>query len=63
MSIEIEIDGVPARVSSGTIVLEAARDLGDYIPTLCLDERLEPVGACRACRVGVAGAFGQARLR
>lgn len=56
MSIQIEIDGVQTEVAPGTTVLEAARSLGDTIPTLCFDERLEPFGACRICMVGVDGA-------
>ena len=39
-------------------MLEAARALGDDIPTLCFDERQEPFGACRVCMVGVDGASG-----
>jgi len=58
MSITIEIDGVQTEVASGTTVLEAARSLGDYIPTLCFDERQDPFGACRVCMVGVDGVFG-----
>jgi formate dehydrogenase major subunit len=56
MSIQIEIDGVQTEVAPGTTVLEAARALGDYVPTLCFDERQEPFGACRVCMVGVDGA-------
>jgi predicted molibdopterin-dependent oxidoreductase YjgC len=58
MSIRIEIDGVRLEVASGTTVLEAARSLGDDVPTLCFDERQEPFGACRVCMVGVDGVFG-----
>ena len=56
MSIRIEIDGVQTEVAPGTTVLEAARALGEYVPTLCYDERQEPFGACRVCLVGVDGA-------
>ncbi len=56
MSIHVEIDGVQTEVAPGTTVLDAARALGDTIPTLCFDERLEPFGACRICMVGVDGA-------
>jgi formate dehydrogenase major subunit len=58
MSIRIEIDGVQTQVAPGTTVLEAARGLGDFIPTLCFDERQEPFGACRVCMVGVDGSLG-----
>ena len=39
------------RVEEGTTVLEAARDAGIYIPTLCYHPALEPIGACRLCIV------------
>ncbi|CAN5189856.1 hypothetical protein BH20ACT16_BH20ACT16_14380 [soil metagenome] len=58
MSITVEIDGVQTEVAPDTTVLDAARGLGDYIPTLCFDERLEPFGACRICMVGVDGTSG-----
>jgi len=58
MSITVEIDGVQTEVAPGTTVLGAARRLGDTIPTLCFDERLEPFGACRICMVGVDGVCG-----
>ncbi len=55
MSNTVEIDGVQTEVAAGTTVLDAARGLGAYIPTLCFDERQEPFGACRICMVGVDG--------
>ena len=39
------------KVEEGTTVLEAARDAGVYIPTLCYHPALESVGACRLCMV------------
>jgi NADH dehydrogenase/NADH:ubiquinone oxidoreductase subunit G len=39
------------KVEEGTTVLEAARDAGIYIPTLCYHPALESVGACRLCIV------------
>lgn len=39
------------KVEDGTTVLEAARDAGIYIPTLCYHPALESVGACRLCMV------------
>lgn len=38
-------------VDEGTTILEAARDAGIYIPTLCYHPALEPIGACRLCMV------------
>src|SRR4051812_40027760 len=45
---EYEFEGAPS-------VLEAARRAGIEIPTLCHDERLKDVGACRLCLVDVKG--------
>jgi NADH dehydrogenase/NADH:ubiquinone oxidoreductase subunit G len=39
------------KVEAGTSILEAARDAGIYIPTLCYHPALESVGACRLCIV------------
>ena len=40
-------------ISSDLTVLEAARENGIYIPTLCYHEALESVGACRLCIVEI----------
>jgi formate dehydrogenase major subunit len=53
MMIELEIDGRRVRVSEGTTIWNAARELGIEIPVLCHDPRLEPVGVCRMCVVDV----------
>jgi NADH dehydrogenase/NADH:ubiquinone oxidoreductase subunit G len=39
------------KVEEGTTILEAAREAGVYIPTLCYHPALESVGACRLCMV------------
>jgi formate dehydrogenase major subunit len=39
-------------------VLEAIRQLGGDVPTLCYDPRQAPFGACRVCLVGAGGAKG-----
>ncbi|RKX79719.1 MAG: hypothetical protein DRP87_02085 [Spirochaetes bacterium] len=49
--IEIEIDGKKTRMPEGSSVLEAAKELGIYIPTLCFHEALPPQGSCRVCIV------------
>lgn len=36
-------------------ILEACRAVGIDIPTLCHDDRLEPIGSCRMCLVKVEG--------
>ncbi len=52
---EIEIDGEACIARAGEMVLAAAKRAGIDIPTLCHDDRLEPVGACRVCLVEVEG--------
>jgi len=39
-------------------VLEACREHGAFIPTLCHDPRLNPLGACMICRVEIEGQRG-----
>ena len=51
--ITITIDDKKIGVPEGTTVLEAARQLGIEIPTLCFHERLIPYGACRVCTVEI----------
>lgn len=47
------IDGKEVEASEGMTILEAARNVGITIPTLCHHEKLEPYGACRICTVEV----------
>jgi bidirectional [NiFe] hydrogenase diaphorase subunit len=49
--INITIDGRKLQVPEGLTILEAARENGIEIPTLCYHEALEPYGACRLCVV------------
>jgi len=51
--VELTIDGAKVRVVEGTTVLEAAREMGIVIPTLCHHPGLSPYGACRVCIVEV----------
>ncbi|MBU0513382.1 MAG: FAD-dependent oxidoreductase, partial [Proteobacteria bacterium] len=52
-TIRFTIDGREAAVAYGTTVLEAARRLEIWIPTLCDNDALEPYGACRLCLVEI----------
>ena len=54
-TISIRIDGELVTVRESQTVLEAARDHGKYIPTLCYLKGLGATGACRVCMVEVAG--------
>ncbi len=52
-NITLEIDGKSVEAKEGTTVLEAARNVDIFIPTLCHNEMLEPYGGCRLCTVEV----------
>ncbi len=54
-TISIRIDGELVSARQGQTVLEAAREHGKYIPTLCYLKGLSSTGACRVCMVEVAG--------
>ena len=54
--VNIKINGMPCSVPYGTTILEAARQLGIEIPTLCFLKEINEIGACRFCVVEVTGA-------
>jgi len=56
--VNITIDGVNIEVEDNITVLEAARQAGIEIPTLCYLKELNQIGACRICLVEVQGARG-----
>jgi formate dehydrogenase major subunit len=53
--INLTIDGKPIEVQEATTVLNAARQAGIEIPTLCDHPQLSPYGGCRLCLVEVEG--------
>lgn len=53
--IKIKIDGKECSVEKGQYILEAAKDNGIYIPSLCNYEGVKPRGSCRICTVKVNG--------
>jgi len=53
--IEITLNGAVIRARDGQSVVEAARESGIYIPTLCDYKSLPPAGTCRICTVKVGG--------
>jgi ferredoxin len=57
----ISIDGQQVKVSPGQTVLQAARQIGLEIPTLCHLEKCGPLTSCQVCLVKVA-ANGESRL-
>jgi NADH dehydrogenase/NADH:ubiquinone oxidoreductase subunit G len=52
-NILLQIDEREVEAKEGMTILEAARSVGIFIPTLCHHEKLEPYGACRICVVEV----------
>ena len=54
--IQIRINDTPIGALEGSTILQAARQAGIHIPTLCFLEKRDPVGACRVCLVEVEGA-------
>lgn len=54
-TIAAHINGQAVSVAEGTTILEACRELGIDIPTLCFLETLVPVNVCRICVVEVEG--------
>ncbi|GAB4239521.1 MAG: bidirectional hydrogenase complex protein HoxU [Stanieria sp.] len=51
----LTIDGTPVAIEEGATILEAAKEAGIHIPTLCFLEGVSPVAACRMCLVEVEG--------
>jgi NADH-quinone oxidoreductase subunit G len=49
----ISIDGRIARVPKGTLVLDAATELGIHIPIYCAHPKMDPVAVCRMCLVNI----------
>lgn len=53
--LNLTINGKAIQVEEGTTILQAARDNGIYIPTLCYDEAVKVYGACGLCVVEAQG--------
>lgn len=52
--VTLTINGQEVKAKEGMTILEAARDAGIDIPTLCYHEKLAPYGACRICTVEIS---------
>jgi len=53
--IYFEIDGKPCNAKKGQSIIDAAKENGVYIPSLCHYEGVKPAGSCRLCNVKVNG--------
>ena len=60
--LHLTIDDKAVEVPEGRSVLEACRENGIHIPTLCYHPALEPYGACRLCMVEVSAQGRRPRL-
>ncbi len=53
--VSLTIDGVKVEAPEGTTVLNAAKQLGINIPTLCYMKGTNSFGGCRMCVVDTGG--------
>lgn len=53
--VKFKIDGTECMAEAGTFIVEAARQNGIFIPTLCNMPGLKPKGSCRICTVRING--------
>ena len=51
--VTLSIDGVQVSVPEGTLIVNAAKQIGIDIPVFCFHPKMEPVGMCRQCLVEV----------
>lgn len=51
--VTLTIDGNEVTVPSNTLVVDAAMTIGIEIPVFCYHPKMEPVGMCRMCLVGI----------
>lgn len=52
-NVTLTIDGARVTVPKGTLIVDAAKRLGNDIPVFCYHPKLQPVGMCRMCLVEV----------
>lgn len=53
--VKFTIDGTECLAAKGQYLVDAARENGIYIPTLCNYPEIKPKGSCRICTVKVNG--------
>lgn len=54
--VNIKINNIPVQVEEGITILQAAKQAGVKIPTLCYLKDINAIGACRVCVCEVKGA-------
>jgi predicted molibdopterin-dependent oxidoreductase YjgC len=55
MTFEMKLNGQQVQATDGETILTVAARTGVNIPTLCHDDRLDPMGSCRMCLVEIEG--------
>lgn len=58
--VKFQIDDKECEAPYGQMLVEAARDNGIYIPTLCDMQGAKPCGSCRVCTVKINGRYSTA---
>ena len=58
MTIHLILDGQKVDIEEGQSVLDVINESGTYIPQLCKDPDMKPIGACRTCIVEIEGVRG-----
>ncbi|CAA9289791.1 MAG: NADH-ubiquinone oxidoreductase chain G [uncultured Chloroflexi bacterium] len=53
-TVTLTIDGAEITVPAGTLVVEAARQVGSEVPVFCYHPKLSLAGACRMCQCSIA---------
>lgn len=51
--LELEIDGVKLEMPEGSMVMDAVKKLGKYVPHFCYHDKLSIAASCRMCLVEV----------
>jgi len=51
--VSLTIEGIQVTVPDGTLIVNAAKQIGIDIPVFCYHPKMEPVGMCRQCLVEV----------
>ena len=54
-TVKFKIDGRECTAEKGQNLIEAAKQNGIFIPTLCYFKHLNPIGSCRVCTVKESG--------
>ncbi|CAN5666201.1 2Fe-2S iron-sulfur cluster-binding protein [soil metagenome] len=54
-TVDLTVDGQHVRVPEGSTIMKACQEVGIGTPTLCYEQTLTPVNACRVCVVEMEG--------